>query len=138
MKHQYAALVTAARRLERSRPTTKRIHKTKNTCILSYTGVFLAPQVGLALTGHGGKTTIQVIFFIRLSSPFVKNEQNKRQDIYVIGLAASGHGLKTVHRTVFLTAFRRRFAPPHQLHRDGITVIDSSSNLRNKKKKQVF
>ena len=67
-----------------------------------------------------------------------KNEQNKRQDIYVIELAASGHGLKTVHRTVFLTAFRRRFAPPHQLHRDGTTVIDSSSKLRNKKKKQVF
>ena len=87
--------------------------------------------------GHGGKTTIQVVFFIRLSSPFVKNEQNKRQDIYVIGLAASGHGLKTVHRTVFLTAFRRRFAPPHQLHRDGTTVIDSSSKLRNKKKEQV-
>ena len=51
--------------------------------------------------------------------------------------ARQGHGLKTVHRTVFLTAFRSRFAPPHQLHRDGTTVIDSSSKLRNKKKKQV-
>ena len=40
--------------------------------------------------GHGGKKTIQVFFSFGLSSPSVKNEQNKRQDFQAFGLAAAG------------------------------------------------
>jgi len=78
---------------------------------------------------QGGSEAARMVFL---------EEKKLGQCCEASGLALTGHGLKTVHRTVFLTAFRRRFAPPHQLHRDGTTVIDSSSKLRNKKKKQVF